>query len=334
MPTPTPATRIDTVRRFNRFYTRQIGALQEHLLASPFSLTEARVLYELAHQDDTTARALCAALRLDAGYLSRILEVFENRGLMERTTSAADGRQRLLRLTSRGRKAFATIDRDSTRNVRALLRPLAEDAQTRLVESMRTIETILEAPPPTRLSVLLRAPRPGDMGWVVQRHGAIYAREYGWDATFEALVAEIVAKFVRHFDPQRERCWIAERDGVNVGCVFLVRKTSTVGQLRLLLVDPSARGLGIGARLVEECSRFARQVGYRRVVLWTNSVLQAARRIYEAAGYRLTEEDRHHSFGKDLVGQNWELKLWKSAIDNRRRQSRLGAQPTADAKSR
>ncbi len=228
---------------------------------------------------------------------------------MERTTSATDGRQRLVRLTPRGRKEFATIDNASTRAVRALLRPLSEDAQTHLIDAMRTIETILEAPPPTRPSYVLRDPLPGDMGWVVQHHGALYAREYGWDRTFEALVAEIVAQFIRKFDPKHERCWIAERDGLNVGCVFLVRKNRTVGQLRLLLVEPSARGLGIGARLVEECSRFARQVGYRRIVLWTNSVLHAARRIYEAEGYRLTEENRHHSFGKDLVGQNWELRL-------------------------
>ncbi len=304
-----PATRIETVRRFNRFYTRQIGVLQEHLLESPFSLTEARVLYELAHHDDTTARTLGADLQLDAGYLSRILEAFRKRGLVARAPSTTDGRQRLVRLTPRGRKAFADLDGDSSRDVRALLRPLAEEAQARLIESMRTIETVLGAPQAARTPYILRAQEPGDMGWVVQRHGAIYAQEYGWDATFEALVAEIVAKFVRHFDPKHERCWIAERDGLNVGCVFLVRRNRTVGQLRLLLVEPSARGLGIGARLVEECSRFARQVGYRRIVLWTNSVLDAARRIYEATGYRLVEENRHHSFGKDLVGQTWEVKL-------------------------
>jgi len=309
MRTSAPAARIETVRRFNRFYTRQIGVLQEHLLESPFSLTEARVLYELAHHDETTARSLGADLQLDAGYLSRILEAFRKRGLVERAPSTTDGRQRPVRLTPRGRKAFAGLDGDSSRTVRALLRPLAEESQARLIESMRAIETVLGAPQSTRTPYILRAQEPGDMGWVVQRHGAIYAQEYGWDATFEALVAEIVAKFVRHFEPKNERCWIAERDGVNVGCVFLVRKGRTVGQLRLLLVEPSARGLGIGARLVEECSRFARQVGYRRIVLWTNRVLHAARRIYEAAGYRLMEENRHHSFGKDLLGQNWELRL-------------------------
>jgi len=301
--------RIETVRRFNRFYTRQIGVLQEHLLESPFSLTEARVLYELAHHDETTARSLGADLQLDAGYLSRILEAFRKRGLVERALSTTDGRQRLVRLTPRGRKAFAGLDGDSSREVRALLRPLAEEAQLRLIESMRTIETVLGAPQAARTPYILRAQEPGDMGWVVQRHGALYAQEYSWDATFEALVAEIVAKFIRQLDPKHERCWIAERDGLNVGCVFLVRKNRTVGQLRLLLVEPSARGLGIGARLVQECSRFARQVGYRRIVLWTNSVLHAARRIYQAAGYRLIVENHHHSFGKDLVGQTWELKL-------------------------
>ena len=309
MRTPAPATRIETVRRFNRFYTRQIGVLQEHLLESPFSLTEARVLYELAHHDETTARTLGVDLQLDAGYLSRILKTFHKRGLVERAPSTTDGRQRLVRLTPRGRKAFAGLDGDSSRNVRALLRPLAEEAQARLIESMRTIETVLDATQAARTSYILRAPQPGDMGWVVQRHGALYAQEYSWDATFEALVAEIVATFIRQLDPKHERCWIAERDGLNVGCVFLVRKNRTVGQLRLLLVEPSARGLGIGARLVQECSRFARQVGYRRIVLWTNSVLHAARRIYQAAGYRLIEENHHHSFGKDLVGQTWELKL-------------------------
>jgi DNA-binding MarR family transcriptional regulator/N-acetylglutamate synthase-like GNAT family acetyltransferase len=304
----TMTARVAAVRRFNRFYTRQIGLLQDHLLQSPFSLGQARVLYEIAHQDQTTARALGTVLGLDAGYLSRMLDGFAKHGLIERKT-ATDRRQRLVRLTQRGRRAFTEIDRTSTREVRALIDRMPDEAQTRLVAAMRTIETILGAPQAARTPYILRAQEPGDMGWVVQRHGAIYAQQYGWDATFEALVAEIVAKFIRRFDPKHERCWIAERDGLNVGCVFLVRKNRTVGQLRLLLVEPSARGLGIGARLVEECSRFARQVGYRRIVLWTNSVLHAARRIYEAAGYRLMEENRHHSFGKDLVGQTWEVKL-------------------------
>ena len=302
---------IDTVRRFNRFYTKQIGVLQEHLLESPFSLTEARVIYELAHHDHTTARDLGAELGLDAGYLSRMLRGFHRRGLVQAKRSTIDGRETLLRLTARGQTAFAKLNGESGAEVGAMLRQLPEAAQTRLVNAMQTIEGLLREPPasPSDVPYILRPPRPGDMGWVVQRHGELYAQEYGWDEQFEALVAEIVAKFIRHFDAKRERCWIVERDGVNVGCVFLVQKTRTVAQLRLLLVDPKARGLGIGARLVDECTRFARQTGYRKLMLWTNSVLHAARRIYEHAGYTLVEEEKHHSFGHDLMGQTWELTL-------------------------
>jgi DNA-binding MarR family transcriptional regulator/GNAT superfamily N-acetyltransferase len=309
MPVPNQAHRVATVRRFNRFYTRQIGLLQEHLLESPFSLTEARVLFELAHREQTTATDLGSALGLDAGYLSRILHGFHQRGLIEKQPSPTDARQTLLCTTERGREAFATIDTASGREVAALLGSLSEDAQSRLLTAMQSIEFLLGARPEPQVPYVLRPPRAGDMGWVVQRHGAVYAQEYGWDESFEALIAEIVAQFIRKLDPKRERCWIAEREAENVGCVFLVRKSATVGQLRLLLVDPRARGLGIGARLVDECTRFARQAGYRKIVLWTNSVLHAARRIYEAAGYRLVRENAHHSFGKDLVGQTWELKL-------------------------
>jgi DNA-binding MarR family transcriptional regulator/GNAT superfamily N-acetyltransferase len=309
MPVPNQAHRVATVRRFNRFYTRQIGLLQEHLLESPFSLTEARVLFELAHREQTTATDLGSALGLDAGYLSRILHGFHQRGLIEKQPSPTDARQTLLCTTERGREAFATIDTASGREVAALLGSLSEDAQSRLLTAMQSIEFLLGARPEPQVPYVLRPPRAGDMGWVVQRHGAVYAQEYGWDESFEALIAEIVAQFIRKLDPKRERCWIAEREAENVGCVFLVRKSATVGQLRLLLVDPRARGLGIGARLVDECTRFARQTGYRKIVLWTNSVLHAARRIYEAAGYRLVRENAHHSFGKDLVGQTWELKL-------------------------
>ncbi len=309
MPERARVQRIEAVRRFNRFYTRQIGVLQEHLLRSPFSLTEARVLFELAHHEQTTASELGEALGLDAGYLSRILRTFHKRGLIEKKPSKTDGRQTELRLTQRGQEAFGKIDTSSAKEVGALLGNLSEEARMRLIEAMQAIEGILGERPEHQVPYILRPPRPGDMGWVVERHGALYAQEYGWDETMEALVAEIVAKFVRHFDPKRERCWIAEKDGENVGCVFLVRKTRTVGQLRLLLVEPRARGLGIGARLVDECTRFARQAGYQQVVLWTNSVLRAARRIYEAAGYRLIRENAHHSFGQDLVGQTWELRL-------------------------
>jgi DNA-binding MarR family transcriptional regulator/GNAT superfamily N-acetyltransferase len=301
--------RVEAVRRFNRFYTRHIGVLQEHLVRSPFSLTEARVLYELAHHTDTTATALGGALGLDPGYLSRMLRGFEKRALLTRKPSPEDGRQALLGLTARGRAAFARLDAASAAEVVAMLADLPPGAPSRLVEAMRVIEALLGPQPERKMPYVLRPPQPGDFGWVVQRHGALYAAEYRWDESFEALVADIVAKFIRQLDPQRERCWIAEQDGENVGCVFLVEKSPAVAQLRLLLVEPRARGLGIGARLVEECSRFARQRGYRKIVLWTNSVLHAARHIYEKAGYRLAREERHHSFGQDLVGQTWALKL-------------------------
>jgi len=303
--------RVEAVRRFNRFYTKQIGVLQEHLLRSPYSLTEARVLYELAHHEQATATAtdLGAALGLDAGYLSRILNSFQKQGLLERKTSETDGRRSLLRLTPRGRNAFGKIDAASHNDVGAMLRNLPPDAQSRLVAAMHTIEALLGAPPDQRARYFLRPHRAGDMGWVVQRHGVLYAQEYGWDEQFEALVAEIVAKFMRQHDPKRERCWIAEQDGENIGSVFLVKKSEGVAQLRLLLVEPQARGLGIGTRLVNECGRFARQAGYRKITLWTNSVLHAARKIYEKVGYRLVLEEPHHSFGADLIGQTWELEL-------------------------
>jgi len=303
--------RVEAVRRFNRFYTKQIGVLQEHLLRSPYSLTEARVLYELAHHEQATATAtdLGAALGLDAGYLSRILSSFQKQGLLERKPSETDGRRSLLRLTPRGRNAFGKIDAASHNDVGAMLRNLPPDAQSRLVAAMHTIEALLGAPPDQRARYFLRPHRAGDMGWVVQRHGVLYAQEYGWDEQFEALVAEIVAKFMRQHDPKRERCWIAEQDGENIGSVFLVKKSEGVAQLRLLLVEPQARGVGIGTRLVNECGRFARQAGYRKITLWTNSVLHAARKIYEKAGYRLVLEEPHHSFGADLIGQTWELEL-------------------------
>ncbi|HEX7127706.1 MAG TPA: GNAT family N-acetyltransferase [Thermodesulfobacteriota bacterium] len=301
--------RIDAVRRFNRFYTQTIGALHEGHLRSPFSLTQARVLYELAHRHEPTAAALAADLGLDAGYLSRILRGFERKGLIVRRPSQTDGRQSLISLTARGREAFAPLDAGAREEVGALLRRLTEAEQGRVVEAMQTIEGLLGPEPASRAPYVLRPHRPGDMGWVVQRHGALYAQEYGWDETFEALVAEIVAKFVRHSDPKRERCWIAEKDGENVGSVFVVQQSKTVAKLRLLLVEPKARGLGLGSRLVDECVRFARQVGYRKLTLWTNDVLHAARRIYERAGFRLVHRERHHSFGHDLVGETWDLAL-------------------------
>ena len=301
--------RVASVRRFNRLYTQRIGALDEGLLKSPFSLAEVRVLYEVAHRSGATAAELARDLALDPGYLSRILGGLARRGLVRRTPSAADGRRTLLALTDKGAKTLGPLEARSSEDIRALLGTLSDADQTRLVQAMGTIETLFGARPGGGAPYMLRPHRPGDIGWIVHRHGALYAQEYGWDEEFEALDAEVGAKFIRGYDPQRERCWIAERDGEPVGSVILVRKSNGVAQLRLLLVEPGARGLGIGARLVEECIRFARQAGYRKMVLWTNSILHAARRIYEAAGFRLVSEKPHHSFGKDLVGQTWELDL-------------------------
>ena len=303
-------TQVEAVRRFNRAYTRRIGVLDEHLLESPFSLVEARVLYELAHRREPTATALREALAMDAGYLSRILAGLEQRGLLARRPSTQDGRRSLLALTLKGRRGFQSLDATARAQVRAMIGHLGPGKRQRLVRAMGEIQGLLAAPadpPPARAA--LRAPEPGDLGWVVQRHGALYAQEYGWDARFEALVGEIVARFGRTSDPARERCWIAERAGENLGCIFCVRKTKTVAQLRLLLVEPAARGSGLGGQLVDECVRFARAAGYRRLVLWTNDVLQAARRTYEKVGFRLVAEEKHHSFGRDLVGQTWSLEL-------------------------
>ncbi len=301
--------RVAAVRRFNRFYTRQIGLLEEGYLKSPFSLTEVRVLYELAHRDKPTASELSRDLGLDAGYLSRIVRRFEKRRLISRAPSDADGRQSHLGLTARGVAAIAPLERRSHEEIGAILGSLPAGEQVRLVESMRAIEGILGAMPEQKVAYVLRSHQPGDMGWVVHRHGALYAQEYGWDERFEALVAEIVAKFIHGYDPKKERCWIAEKDDEIVGSVFLVKASKTVAKLRLLLVEPKARGLGIGARLVEECIRFARQAGYRKMTLWTNSILRAARHIYEEAGFRLVREERHRSFGHDLVGETWEREL-------------------------
>jgi len=300
---------VEAIRRFNRFYTKQIGVLHEGLLGSQFSLTEVRVLYELAHREMPTATALAKELDLDPGYLSRILRRFETRRLVGRCASTTDGRQSLLSLTPRGRKVFAPLNARSHREVSAMLGALSATEQRHLLSAMATIERLLGARPAPQVPYLLRPHQPGDMGWIIHRHGALYAQEYGWDERFEALVAEIAAHFIQHLDPKCERCWIAERDGNIAGSVFLVKKSKTVAQLRLLLVEPMARGLGIGSRLVSECVHFARQVGYRKIVLWTNSVLHAARHIYEETGFRLIHEKAHHSFGHDLIGETWELKL-------------------------
>jgi DNA-binding MarR family transcriptional regulator/GNAT superfamily N-acetyltransferase len=302
-------TRIDAVRRFNRFFTQRIGVLREGLLHTPYSLTEARILFELAHRDDLTASDLSRELGLDPGYLSRILARLEQQGLIDKVRSETDARRRLLSLTPEGEDAFSLLDGRSREEVAEMLGELSEGDQRRLLEAMQTIEGVLTKGFKFSEPFFLRTHEPGDMGWVVHRHGVLYAREYGWDERFEALVAQIVADFINNFDPVKERCWIAEMGGENVGCVFVVKASDTVAKLRLLLVEPKARGLGLGTRLVEECIRFARSRGYKTLTLWTNSVLDAARHIYEEKGFRLVEEEEHHSFGNDLVGQNWELAL-------------------------
>ena len=304
---------VRDVRHFNRFFTRRIGVLREGLLHSPYSLAEARVLIEVSRRGDATATDVSRELGLDPGHLSRILAGLERRGLVDRVRSEADGRQRMLSLTPDGEAAVLLLDDRSREEVAEMLGGLAEGDRRRLLDAMRTIEGILGEEPGGRFKFsepfFLRQHEPGDMGWVVHRHGALYAREYGWDGRFEALVAHIVADFAEAYDPARERAWIAEMGGKIAGCVFVVKESDTVAKLRLLLVEPEARGLGLGARLVEECIRFARRAGYQKLTLWTNDVLHAARHIYEEQGFRLVEEEEHHSFGHDLVGQNWELDL-------------------------
>jgi DNA-binding MarR family transcriptional regulator/N-acetylglutamate synthase-like GNAT family acetyltransferase len=296
--------RVAAVRAFNRFYTREIGVLTEHLLDSPYSLTEARVIFELAQRETTEVGGLRRELGLDAGYLSRMLARLAAAGILTRERSTADGRRQLVRLTAEGRAAFRQLDGRSAVEIARLLDRLREPDRERLVGAMREIRRLLEAQQAAP-EVRLRPPGPGDMGWVVQRHGALYAREYGWDESFEALVARIVADYVERRNPEREAAWIAQLDGRPVGCVLCVKREEQVAQLRLLLVEPDARGMGVGSRLVEECLVFAAGAGYREIVLWTNDVLVDARRIYQRAGFELREEESHHSFGHDLVGQYW-----------------------------
>ena len=313
MAAATLGARINAIRNFNRFYTRKIGVLQQGLLASPFSLTEVRVLYELAHRQHPTASDLGKELGLDAGYLSRMLRGFEKHGLVRRKAAPDDARENLLELTPAGRKTFAELNGRAKSEIRAMLKELSSQDQSRLVQALATVERVLDAAhngnSSQKPAYRLRPPRAGEMGWVVHRHGALYAQEYGYDERFEALVAKIVADFVQHRDAKREQCWIAERDGEVVGSVFLVRKSDTVAKLRLLLVEPSARGLGIGRRLVKECVRFAREAGYRKLTLWTQSELHAARHLYEQAGFRLAGRKRHRDFGKPCVAEVWDLKL-------------------------
>lgn len=306
---PSRETAVQAVRRFNRFYTRKIGLLSEGHLDSPFSLTQVRVLYELAHRQAPVAAEIGKDLGLDAGYLSRILLGFAKRGLVKRTRSAKDARETQLTLTRKGRSVFRPLDRAASQEIGALLRQLPSGEQPRVVEAMRVIARALGGQAMLDSPVILRAHRPGDIGWVVHRHGILYSREQGWDERFEAVVAEIAARFVHNFDPRRERCWIAERAGEIVGSVFLVRESDAVARLRLLLVEPAARSLGIGKRLVEECIRFARQAGYRQIVLLTESTLKAAQHIYQKTGFRMVREQQHSEFGTPVVGQTWELDL-------------------------
>ena len=305
---------IELIRAFNRFYTRQIGLLDEGLLNSPFSLTECRVLYELAHRDRPTAAQIGSSLGLDAGYLSRVLARFERGKLLRRTTSQQDVRAVHLSLTAAGRRAFAPLDAAARAQIDGLLKPLnARDVEA-VTAAMAVVRRVLSGSGGTPEPYLLRDLAPGDVGWIVHRQAVLYAREYGWDGTYEALVAEILSAFIKSYDKNRERSWIAERDGQVVGSVFLMRKSARVAQLRLLYVEPAARGLGLGRCLVDECIRFARAKRYRKLTLWTNDCLVAARKIYQAAGFKLVSEAAHHSFGRDLMGQTWDLDLARTRL--------------------
>ena len=304
-----PDEQISAVRAFNRFYTRKLGFLDQQLLKSPFSLSEARVLYELANREALSAKEIGIELGLDPGYLSRIVQNFDDNGLITRKPAPSDRRQHQLSLTARGRQAFAKLSRSSHEDIASMLSALAPGDIGRLTGAMAVIERLLGEAPVARPSALLREPRPGDMGWVVQSHGALYASEYGFDASFESLVAEITAKFLSSFDASRERCWIADIEGIQAGSVFLVRHTDDIAKLRLLLVDPAGRGQGLGQRLVAECISFARQCGYRKITLWTQSILVAARKIYLDAGFALVATEPHRSFGQSLIGETWEREL-------------------------
>jgi DNA-binding MarR family transcriptional regulator/GNAT superfamily N-acetyltransferase len=304
-------TTVEEIRSFNRFYTRRIGLLEEHLSKSPFSLVEARVLYELAKAEPGTAADLCRALDMDKAHLSRVLARLRAKGLVAAAVSPRHAKHRLLSLSTAGREAFSSLDQGARAQMNALLSPLDPSASERLTGAMRTIRSILAAPSGgSDVAFTLRALRVGDLGFVIHRQAAIYAEEYGWDWTFEGLIAGILDRFVANFDSSKEAAWIAERHGAIVGSIFLVRDDEpSIAKLRLLYVEPSARGLGVGAALTKACIERARGSGYRRLVLWTNDVLVSARRIYQAAGFRLIAEEKHHSFGHDLVGQNWALDL-------------------------
>ncbi len=307
MPVSPPA--VAAVRAFNRFHTKLVGALDRRILDSPHSLTESRILFEIAHADGSTAADLAKDLRLDPAYLSRALRKLADGKLIEKRPSPTDGRASTLRLTGEGRRAFDALDRAADAQATALLEPLPAVERARVVKAMANVMAPLSAKSASRSPFVIRQNAPGDIGWIIHRHGALYAAEYGWDETFEALVAEIAGRFLKTHDPSKERCWVAERDGEIVGSVFLVDAGQGIAKLRLLAVEPDARGRGLGRRLVEEALRFAKRAGYLRVTLWTNDVLVAARRLYEAAGFALISSERHHSFGKDLVGEVWEKVL-------------------------
>jgi DNA-binding MarR family transcriptional regulator/GNAT superfamily N-acetyltransferase len=302
-------SQVAAVRGFSRFYTRKLGIIEPKLLDSPWTLQEARIIYEIADRQTCTATDLAYALNLDAGFLSRTLRDLQERQIVARKPSKADRRATELTLTAKGRAAYAELDRRSRGVVAALLGGLDANDRAAIVNAMATIERTLEPPANAPASFLLRSHRPGDIGWVVSRHGAIYAQEYGWDISFEALVAEIAAQFIKSYDPAREHCWIAEVGGKPAGSIFLVKGSDDVAKLRLLLVEKEARGLGVGRALTEQCIRFAREAGYRSITLWTQSILVAARTIYQRAGFRLVKEEKHHSFGVDLVGETWEMEL-------------------------
>lgn len=300
--------RVQAVRQFSRFYTRQLGVLNEKLLGSKYSLTEVRVLFELAQRESCRAKDIGQDLGLDAGYLSRIVNRFVRTRLVTRERSEVDARNMLLRLTTKGRAVFTSLDRQSSQQVAEMLTALPEAKQKKLVNALHQAEEAFAAEKTEEL-VVLRPHRPGDIGWVIHRHGALYAEEYGWDESFEALVAEVAAQFIKNFDPTRERCWIAELDGEAVGSIFLVKYTEEIAKLRLLLVEPLARGFGVGRKLIRECIDFARQSGYKKVTLWTQSCLLAARNLYREAGFKLVKEDSQSAFGADLVSEIWELEL-------------------------
>jgi len=303
---------VETIRQFNRFFTQRIGVLDESLLDSGLTLTQARVLFEIGTSETCTAGDLISLLRLDAGYLSRILQEFVDSRLVKRKPSPDDGRRALLALTPKGWKKFTELDHQSRRRIGELISPLSAPKRTQLLHGMRALQESLSVVPTSEeRSVNIRPYRVGDVGWAIERHGQLYSDEFGWNEEFEALVATLLARFATKHDPAAERFWVAEVDGERVGCVFVVRseKDKNAAQLRCLLVDPRGRGLGVGRQLVDECIRFSKSAGYRQIILWTNDVLVSARRIYEAAGFSLIEESPHHSFGHDLVGQYWSRAL-------------------------